>query len=49
MVNDLRDDYYKTGDDIYLIKHEDQELRVIKMTVDASASKFNQSCLINDF
>ena len=23
VVNDLRDDYYKTGDDVYLINHED--------------------------
>ena len=45
VVNDLREDSYKTADDVYLVKHEGQDLRVVKMTLDAGASKFEYARL----
>ena len=39
VVNDLRDDKYKKADDVYLVKHEETDLKVVRMTLDASASK----------
>ena len=45
IVNDLRDDKYKTADDVYLVKHEGVDLKVVRMTLDASASKYRSQFL----
>ena len=40
LVNDLRSNEQKRADDLYVLRHENQDMRVVKLTVDGSASKY---------
>ena len=44
LVNDLRSDAEKKHDDLYVVQHENQDMKVVKLTVTGSAEYEDFGC-----